>query len=421
MRPSPSPSPCPSRSLRLAAALLLAAVPVTPAAASDPDPAAGCLYGTVATADGDTLAGFLRTDSWDAFWDDVLTATRADWPWAEHVDTEELAKERRAEYFREHGLFDRLAYVLEGRDRRQGPSRLFLCRYGQIARITLDRDEAEVETTDGGRHRVRRGRDLDGDLTVAAADSQVLDFDDVVSIALGPAPAGALPPWRRLAGTVTTGDGTLSGFIRWDLSESVDLDILDGEDDAGDHDLPLGGVAAIAKERDGARVVLRDGRSLLLTGTNDVNADNRGIAVELGSRGRVTVPWRHFVRVDFDPAGPAGPGRGTFAPGRELVGTVTDTDGGRLTGRLVWDLDEGWTWDLLNGEDDGFTWDIPFAAVAGVAPDRDGALVVLRDGTRLRLDGGTDVTAENQGVLVLQGDRAVRVPWRRVAQVEFAD
>ncbi|MFO7609372.1 MAG: hypothetical protein R6X35_09290 [Candidatus Krumholzibacteriia bacterium] len=415
------PSPCPHRCLGPAVALLLAAAPAAAAAAADLDPAAGCLYGTVATADGDTLTGFLRTGSWDAFWDDAFTATRAAWPWAEMVDTEELAKERRAEYFREHGLFDRLAYVLEGRDRGPGASRLFLCRYGQIARIALDRGEAEVETTDGGRHRVRRGRDLDGDLTVAAADSQVLDFDDVVSIAFGPAPSGALPPWRRLAGTVTTDDGTLRGFIRWDLSESVDLDVLDGEDGTGDHDLPMGEITSIAKERDGARVVLRDGRSLLLTGTNDVNADNRGVAVELGSRGRVTVPWRRFVRVDFDPPGPAGPGRGAFAPGRELRGTVTDTDGARRGGRLVWDLDEGWTWDLLNGEGGGLTWDIPFAAVASVAPDRDGALVVLRDGTRLRLDGGTDVTAENQGVLLLDGDHSVRVPWRRVALVEFAE
>ncbi|MBE0565495.1 MAG: hypothetical protein IH621_06055 [Krumholzibacteria bacterium] len=410
--------------MRLLVPLLIFAVAGPPAARAEAGPpaGAGCLYGTVTTEDGEAVTGFLRTESWDTFWDDVFTAVRSESPWAGQVDPEELAKERRAEYFREEGLVARLAYVLGGGDKRGNDQRQFLCRYGQIARISLDRDGAVVETTDGGRHPVgRRSRDLAGELTVAAAESLVLDFDDLREIVFFQAPAGALPPWRRLSGTVTTTAGTLVGFIRWDLSESVDLDLLDGEDASGDHDLPMGLIASLAKERDGTRVVLRDGRSLLLTGTNDVNADNRGVAVEVADLGRVTVRWRDFVRADFDLPGASGPARGDFPAGGELTGVVTDKDGRRLAGRLVWDLDEGWTWDLLNGSQGGTEYDLPMAAIARIEPEGDGARVTLRAGTVLLLDEGTDVTAANQGVLVMADGTTVRVPWRRLAVAEFGD
>ena len=301
--------------MRTLAAIICWVLAALPAAAAA-DPAAGCLHGTVVTDSGREVTGFLRNDAWDTWWDDILTATRVDSPWIEYIDEDALAKERRAAYFREHGLADRLAYVLGGEDRKIDITRQFLCRYGQVAGIVFDEDEATIETSDGGRHLVqRRGQDLRGEWTIVAGDSVVLDGDEVRRIVFSPAPAGAAPPWRRLGGTVTTDDGILTGFVSWDRSECTDLDELNGEADGRDHDLAMGQVASIAKDRDGSLVTLRDGRTLHLTGTNDVNADNRGIGVEVAGRGRITLPWKHFVRVDFDPPAGSGPGRGDFDPG----------------------------------------------------------------------------------------------------------
>lgn len=404
------------RALMAVVACTLAALP---AVAGD-DPAAGSLHGTVITDSGREVTGFLRNDAWDTWWDDILTATRTDSPWTAYIDEDALAKERRAAYFQDHGLVDRLAYVLGGDDRKVDTARQFLCRYGQVARIVFDGDEATIETTDGGSHQVRRRRDLRGELTIANQDSVVLDLDDVREIIFGPAPAGTVPPWRRLGGTVTTSDGTLTGFISWDRSECTDLDELNGEADGQDHDLAMGTIVSIAKDRDGSLVTLRDGRTLHLTGTNDVNGDNRGIGVEVAGLGRVTVPWKRFVRVDFDPPAGSGPGRADFTPGRELAGTTEDRDGRRHEGRLVYDLDEGWTWDIFNGTGGDSEYDLPFAGIAAIDPTDTGSRVTLRSGTVLELDDGTDATGDNAGILVLGPGEPVRIPWSSLVRLILA-
>jgi hypothetical protein len=399
----------------LLAALLLAALP----ALADDGPAAGALWGTVTTRGGDEVAGFLRFDGGDLWWDDLFAADRSESEWADRVDLEEISRERRNAYFASHGLFERLAYALHDRGQVDLARRL-VCHYGRLASITLGEDGAEVATTDGRRHAVRLHRgDLRGDLLVATAggDSTELDFDRVTGIVFAAAPEGALPPWRRLRGRMTTARGPMQGSIQWDMSENCDLDILDGKDDDGDHDVPMGEIAALVGEGDATAVLLRDGNRLRLSGTNDVNDDNRGIVVMDDDGMRTVVPWKHFVRLDLDPLGASGPGRAAFAPGGPLTGTVTDIDGAALAGELAWDLDESRTWDLLDGEDQGWDRSIPFALIASLAPQGPACEVELKDGRRFLLDEGNDVDDDNAGVLVMGpgGDR--RVPWGRIARV----
>ncbi len=399
-----------------------AEAPLAPTDATDP--AAGAIYGTVTDRDGRDLVGFLRFDGWDTWWDDLFAADRDSSPWEGLVDEamlKDLARERRDAYFATHGLVDRLAYALDG-GRRVDLSRRLVCRYGQVARVTLGRDDGVVETVDGNRYPVRPGRgDLDGDLTVATAggDSTVLDFDDVRGIVFAQAPAGALPPWQRLAGEVTTTGGVLAGFVQWDVSENCDLDILDGEDDAGSHDIPMGDIAAIARSRGGSTVTLRDGNVLALSGTNDVNDDNRGLAVHVPGTGRVTVPWKDFVKVTFAAPGPSGAARAAFGAARPLEGRVAIKGGGERRGRLVLDLDEGSTWEILDGEHAGRDYTIPLGLVATLEPGDQGCTVTLRDGGTLLLTEGNDIDADNAGVLVIGPDGAERIAWSRVAALRF--
>jgi len=240
--------------------MLLTAAAAAAADTAGVDPGKGCLHGTVTTTDGRVLTGFLRTEHDDAFWDDILRATLTASPWADVIDTEALARQRRAAYFREHGLIDRIAYVLAGGDRHDVEGREFLCRYGQVARITLTEGTATIETIDGGRHVCRRRvPDLRGDLTVAGSDLAVVAWDDVRDVVFTQAAPGDAPPWRRLAGTVTTSDGVLEGFIQWDQSECTSIDILDGDD----REIPLGELRSLTKNRQGhSDVVLTDGDDL---------------------------------------------------------------------------------------------------------------------------------------------------------------
>lgn len=115
---------------------------------------------------------------------------------------------------------------------------------------------------------------------------------------------------------------TFEGFIQWDSQECLDLDRLDGESGDGEMSVELGRIRAIEKhDEDGAWIELKDGRRLLLEGTNDVDASIRGILVEAPRYGRVEIPWAAFERAQFSDAAAsststsARAGRCSTAPG----------------------------------------------------------------------------------------------------------
>jgi hypothetical protein len=158
-----------------------------------------------------------------------------------------------------------------------------------------------------------------------------------------------------------------------------------------------------------------------MSGTNDVNDENRGIYVDDPRFGRVLIRWRAFEKVTFTD-GKAST-YADYAPGKPLRGRVTDSDGKVHAGRLAYDLDEAETWELLNGWHDDIEYSIPFGMIASVTPiDGDESKVVLKNGQEIRLEGQTDVGGDNLGVLILPGDDATKnvyVPWDEVAKVEI--
>ena len=210
-----------------------------------------------------------------------------------------------------------------------------------------------------------------------------LRWTAIATVELGPAPADAKPYSSRLWGRVRTTRASFEGFIQWDNQECVATDILDGDSEDGRLKVEMGRIKAIQRlSRSAARVELVDGRSLELSGTNDVDRSNRGIMVEDPRYGRVEVPWEAFERLELAPAPGSGPGYPSFAPGAALRGTVTAADGTEHRGRLVFDVDEAESWEILHGTSFDVDYLIPFATVAAVAPDgRHASQVTLRSGT----------------------------------------
>jgi hypothetical protein len=69
-----------------------------------------------------------------------------------------------------------------------------------------------------------------------------------------------------------------------------------------DYDVELARVLSIERSGPSAvRVALRDGRSLHLEGSNDVDERNQGIFVLAEGRDTVLVPWSDFARLTLDP------------------------------------------------------------------------------------------------------------------------
>jgi hypothetical protein len=174
-------------------------------------------------------------------------------------------------------------------------------------------------------------------------------------------------------------------------------------------------------------VTLLDGRKFALSGTREVGDGNGGVYVDDRRYGRVLVSWGAFGRLDFSAAGNTGPAYTDFPQGRALTGTVTTRAGQRLTGRLVYDLDESETTETLDAPSQGVDYTIPFGLVASISlaggedPDGPRASVRLHSGEALQLERAGDLGAGNAGMLVfVEGrERGEYVPWPEIVRIDF--
>lgn len=271
-----------------------------------------------------------------------------------------------------------------------------------------------------------------------------VEWRDLRRVEFGRPPAGARPRSARLHGTVEDRLGRpFTGYVAWDSDEVLESDVLDGwDEDDEDREIPFADIRSIARGLSGARVVLASGEVLNLTGTNDVNRDNRGILVFDPRLGMVQVEWEEFGIVRFHPPADA-QGWDAFAGAasrqgdeptgrraggvRRLAGVVTTRQGERLEGLIRWDAEHEWSWELLHGESEGVTFAVEFGAVARIGrPAEDDAIVVsLVDGRVLELSAGDDSEGQNRGVFVLPdasaGASAEAARWRYVAWEDFAE
>lgn len=391
------------------------------------DPNAGFLYATVTWPDGAQKTGFLRWEDEEACWGDLFHAGQRELPWLKHADLDKLRAERRQRFYSEHGLFGRLMYSLHEDEQDPLGWRIFLAQMGDITSIEIhDGRDDYVTTCDGSRFQVGGyANDAGSDLLLYCGEQEPLEIEwnDLTGIVFAQAPPGLAPYARRLFGKVETGDAVFEGFIQWDKSECLSIDTLDGEHDGKDVDVPLGDILTIVRnERGPCEVTRRDGVRLLLSGTNDVNRGNRGIVVQDPDYGRVAIPWKRFARLTFTEADRSGFGRDRFGQAAPLQGTVTLVEGGTRSGRLVFDLDKAWRWNILSGTERDLDYDVPLSLVKTIERrDEEVCRVTLADGRILELSGSTETGPQNAGMLVFgpDGGDPLYISWLQVREVAF--
>jgi hypothetical protein len=403
------------RLLRLFAFAALAAALAPSARAAG---AEGFLYGRVTTRDGVAHEGRLRWDDEEAFWGDFFNSAKEDNPWVKEAPRHRSHRRHTIEIFGiELGSYDD-----DGKD----DTRQFISRFGDIARIEPQGgDRLRLTLKSGSVLELEGGsNDVEAKINVwDASGEDTIEWRRIRSIEFLPAPASLAGVPRRLYGKVSTRAGVFTGFVQWDQDECLGTDELDGETaDGDDESVRMDRIRSIERRSSrSSTVVLEGGRELVLSGTNDVDSSNRGIYVDDARYGRVLVPWDEFDRVDFSDGG-SGPGYNAYVKGERLAGTVTTAGGKKLTGFLVYDLDESETTELLNGERHDIEYSIPFALVATVVPHHDSTRVTLVSGEEISLEDSTDVTDDNAGVLVFApgSQKPVFVDWEDVERIDFA-
>ena len=378
----------------------------------------GYLYGRVETVDGDTYLGQLRWGDEESFWGDLFNADKVENDNLDYLDRGTLRRIRSRHW---QTGFDFLGI------HEPGLTHAFVVRFGDLERIEVGRGENVIAEFRNGEEIELRGGSNDIGAKVTVVDPRrgirELDWHRIRAVEFADTPARLRDKLGEpIYGTVKAGRFDYTGRIQWDTDECLSIDKLDGYTGAGKMSIEFGDIASIRKRQSGAEVRLKTGRTVYLRRTNDVNAGNRGIVVTVPRLGSIKVGWRDFDQVTFSRAPDTGSSYADFARPRGLAGTVVTRRSGGQEGRIVYDLDERWDFELLQGNFGHTEYLIPFRNIRRIRPGGAwGADVELKMGATIELENSQDVSRKNDGLLVFTGDeRKPRyVDWRDVSEVVF--
>ena len=416
----------------------------------------GFLYGVVETRNG-SFEGILRWERGDMFWDDHLSSTKEDRPFLRHLPREALMKTSETTF---------LGRTLT-RNRYREESRGFLARYRDIDRIEVhSRNWWTAVMRDGAEIDLSGGADLRRKLRVLHSDGEETRLDPmkILRIRFKPVPEDFSVNLRRMYGTLETTYGTFEGFILWDGEECVSTDTIDG-DVAGDGpgageemNIPFGDIQSIEKiDRRSSRLTLKDGRVVELKGSNDVDRRVRGIFVLDRDWSWLRFDWRAFQKLELQDYETSGEGYAATIGGR-LSGAVHLEDGTVHRGLWVFDADEAYVWESLDGtrtvpglpeaaEDSAATegenaeeevseekvdprstvgtmeFSIPMGRIATIERLSDEASRITHvNGNSVDLELSTDVSKGNEGLVIFgKGSEVLYVPWLQVSKLERGD
>lgn len=388
------------------------------------------LYGDVETVSGDKYTGFIRWGDDEVYWVELLNAQKTSNDFLKYLSKSEA--EALSEQSEDNSwLGIDLGVLSIWEDKYSRSNHRFDTRFGDIVSIEpTGRSKARIKIKNGAILEVSNQGGYFSDIggTVNLLDTELgevsLKWDRVERVIFKKAP-DQLPDafGTPLYGTVDAGrKGTFTGLIQWDVDERFLSEVLDGEVRGDDREIPFRSIKSIEKERNGALVILNSGREFLVTGSNDVNKGNRGVVVFDPQIGRILIPWRDFMNVEFSQESISGLSYDDFPVSQGLSGTVHTIDGDEHRGLLVYDLDESWEFEILDGKDDDVEYDIPFRNVQSIVPKNyNYSMVTLKSGRSILIGDERDVTNENDGILIFPSKNAepIYIKWSRIDEITF--
>ncbi len=390
----------------------------------------GFMYGVVTTIDNKVYEGALRWGKEEAYWTDMFNASKDENENLDYLSRDEIdeLEDRRRSVFETKNGWVSIKSVSWSWDGGSGDFvHQFACQFGEIKSIRPTRRQGALVTMQNGLEYELDGQgynDIHTDVKVFDSElgSIELDWDRIESVEFKETPSQLQDKFGEpLYGVVETSEGKFTGYVQWDHDERVSEDKLDGDTDDGDVSIAFRNIASI--ERYGSSrsfVTLKSGRELKLRGSNDVNDENRGIIVTVEGLGRIDVPWDEFDQVTFMDAPGSGLAYRTFKKQPRIVGTVELRNGDRYDGQLIYDLDEAYQYEVLQGMLDDVEMIIPFRNIREIAPGNyDTSHVTLASGEKYLLEDSQDVSDKNQGVLVSKGGEIRYFPYDRVEKITF--
>lgn len=386
------------------------------------------IYGTVTTIKGDTYTGTMRWGSDEVYWVELFNGEKTSNDFLKFLSRKEIETlQGEAEGNSWLGIDWDVMSIWE--DKFSNTSHRFDTRFGDIKSIEpTGKDEARLTLKNGVILELDGGSSEDVGTTIRVYDYELgeikVPWSRIEKIEFEQASeAPSYTFGKPIYGRVDAGrKGVFQGIVQWDKDERFQEEMLSGDDRSGRRDIPFSSIQRIRKNRNGSEVTLKSGREFFLTGTNDVNNDNRGIVVNDPNVGQIVIPWRDFVEIELISEEVEGFRYNDFEVSQGLTATVVTIDGDDYSGLMAFDLDEAWEFEILDGKDDNVQYDIPMRNIKNIIPKNyNYSTIILRDGTELLLGDERDVSDKNSGVLIFtsRDDDPVYVKWSRIDEIIF--
>ena len=373
------------------------------------------IYGKVTTKSNEKYEGFIRWGKEELAWHDVFNSQKVHQRYTRHTK-KQIWKD-----------FDwDIASIWE--DKYRETDHTFACFFGDIKSITPSSgSKLELELKN------ETVIKLDGGSNDVGATIQVFDYElglilipwtKIKTIEFKQAPRSYDYPFGELLyGTIYTyRKGAIEGYIKWDLDERAGLDVLDGYTGGKEMQIKFADIKSIKRHEDGAYVETNSGKEHFLRGTNDVNSGNRGIAIYNHEIGRIEFSWKEFKKVVFHSNDRRGPNYDDFEVPKGIharVLTYTDED---HDGMIVFDIDERWELELIDGDDDNIKYQIPIRNIKTIYPkNKTYSIIYLKNGDQLLLGERQDVSGNNDGLLlfVKSKDEPIHVDWSNIVEINI--
>jgi len=374
----------------------------------------GFIYGKVYT-NRSTYTGPIRWGKEEVLWTDLFNAAKTDRTYDKLVPKEN--NDSWGDYDWSFGS------IWESSTTHQ-----FTSQFGNFKEMRMINDEEVViKLKNGGEIRVEDdGNDIGEKVQVMDPELGIIniDWDNIDRIEFLPTPA-KLPQifGMPLYGTIEGArKEKYTGFIIWDNDERLTTDKLDGDSDDGDVSIEFKDIVSVEKRGRGSFVITKSGRELYLTGSNDVDDENRGVLVVVPDVGVIKFTWDAFRKLTLATPKTTGPAYNDFTAPKLATGKVSRLDGGDVSGQIVYDIDETIDFEMIEGSENDIEYMIPMKNIRSITPKNyDYSQVDLVSGQSLILGDGRDISNKNAGLLVFQKGKKdpVFIAWRRINQITF--
>lgn len=388
------------------------------------------MYGKIVTVDDKTYEGPIRWGKEEVYWVDLFNAAKPENENLDYLSARDLELLDAHQNLELLSLSNNFSRWVGSRVRsRSDYAHQFSCQFGDIKSLRpTGSQRAEIELRDGTRVEVKGEgyNDIGNDIVILDKElgEVTLRWSRIEKVEFMKTPSMLSSKFGEpLYGTVEAFGTKVTGYIQWDRDERLSSDKLDGESEDGKLSIDFGKIRSIEKQGGRSIVELKSGRRIEMSGSNDVAKGHRGVIVMNREFPAFIIPWSEFNKVTFSDNADGGLlSYNDYKNPKQLTARVKTRDGNTMSGRLVFDLDEAYDFELLQGKEGEFEYTIPFRNVKKITTKGSHrSIVELTGGKTLKLDDAQDVGDRNQGLLIFPGKErsSVYIPWSEVDTIEI--